>query len=170
VGLLPDGFTAQCPWCADTYKPVLLSMVKEKSEVDKQYSDENGEREVRADLVPEAPEYDLDLNGKQEEGKQENESIIIIPEFLVVLFVRIDAGKDRQQCDKTGHDEGDEKQPPELRHVAVNLAGSVPVRGDVIRSSRVDGEGQGECDDEYSDDSDPDEFHISLLGINPAIR
>ncbi len=93
-----------------------------------------GKREVRADLVPDTPENNLDLDGQHEKDKQENESLVIVPEFLVILFVRVDAGKNGQQSDKAGHDEGDEKESPELRHVAVSLAGSVPVRYDAIRS------------------------------------
>jgi hypothetical protein len=145
-------------------------MVKEKSEVDEKYPDENGEREVRADLEPDTPENNLDLDGQQEEGKQENESVVIVPEFLVILFVRIDAGKDYQQRDKAGHDERDEKEPPELRHIPVSLAGSIPVRYNAIRSCGIDGNGKGEGDNEDSNDCNPDEFHTSLFEINLAIK
>ena len=170
MGLLPDCFTAHCPGSAYTHKPVLLCMIEKKSDVDEKHPDENREREVRADLVPDAPEYNLDLDGQHEEDKQENESIVIIPEFLVVLFVWIDAGKNCQQGDKAGHDEADEKESPELRHGAVSLTGSVPVRYDAIGSCRVDSYGNGEGNTQSGNDCQPDKIHTTLLGSDPVIR
>ena len=52
MGLLPDRLTAQCPWRADTHKPVLLRVTEEESDVDEEAPDENGKRKVRADPVP----------------------------------------------------------------------------------------------------------------------
>jgi len=144
-------------------------MPEKKSDVDEEHPDEEGKREVRADLVPAAPEYDLDLDSKEEEDKKENEPVIIVPEFLVILFVWIDAGKNSQQGDKARHDKGDEKESPELRHVSVSLTGSVPVRYDMIRNCWIDGDGKGEGDNEGGNNCQPDMFHTSLLGIDPII-
>jgi len=52
---LPDCFTAQRPGCADTNKPVLFSMIEEKSDIDEESPDEKRKGDVRADLVPDAP-------------------------------------------------------------------------------------------------------------------
>ena len=145
-------------------------MPEKKPDVDEEDPDKNGKCEIRADLVPDTPEYDLDLDGQHKKDKQKNEPLVIVPEFFVILFVRVDAGENGEQGDKTRHDKGDEKESPELRHVSVSLAGSVPVRYDAIRSCWIDGDGKGEGKNEAGNNCKPDEFHISLLGIDPVRR
>lgn len=113
--LLPDCCTAQRPGCPDTNKPVLFRVPEKKSDIDEEPPGKEGKREVRADLVPGAPEYDLDLDRQHEEDKKENEPLVPVPEFLVILFVRVNAGKNSEQGDKAHHNKGDEKESPELR-------------------------------------------------------
>ena len=70
MGLVPDLFTAQRPRCPYSDEPVLLCMFEEKSDVDEQNSEQDGKGAVRADLVPDTPEDDLDLDGQQIEDDQ----------------------------------------------------------------------------------------------------
>jgi hypothetical protein len=145
-------------------------MVEKKTDVDEKHPDENGKREVRADLVPYTPENNLDLDGQHEVDKQENKPLVIVPEFLVILFIWVDAGKNSEQSNKSRHDKGDEKESPELRHKPVSLAGSIPVRYDSIRSCGIDGNGKGEGKYEAGNNCQPDKIHTSLLVIDPVIR
>ena len=137
-------------------------MPQKESDIDEEYPDEDRKCEVGADLVPETPEYDLDLDGQHEEDKYEYETLIIVPEVLVIFFMRIDAGKNGKQCDKARHNKGDEEESPEFRQGAVSFTGSVPVRHNAIRSCRVNCDGNSEGYNEAGNNCKPDEFHISL--------
>ncbi len=98
MSLVPDLFTAQRPRCPYSDEPVLVCMSEEKSDVYEQNPEQDGKGTVRADLVPDIPEDDLDLDGQQVEDEQENEPLVVISEFLIILFERIDAGN----CHKQG--------------------------------------------------------------------
>ncbi len=117
----------QCPRRSDSYEPVLFRVFEEESDIDEQYSEKEGKSTIRTDLVPDAPKDNLDLYSQKIENEQENESLIIVPELLVILFEGVDEGNTCKQGNARDHNKGDETNSPELRHVSVSLAGSIPV-------------------------------------------
>jgi hypothetical protein len=65
-------------------------MFEKKPEIDKEDPKKDGKCAVRADLVPDTPEDDLDLDSQQVKDKQENEPLVIVPELLIIIFERVD--------------------------------------------------------------------------------
>ena len=87
-------------------------MADKKSDVDEERADKEGKCQVRADMEPDAPQDNLDLDCQQEEDEQEDEALIVVPEFRVIVFIRIDAGKNGKQSDTGSHNDRDEAKPP----------------------------------------------------------
>ena len=134
-------------------------MPEQEPQVDEQCAKEDRESEVRADLVPHVPEDHLGLYREQVEDTQENEAVVIVPEFLIILFERIDPRKKGKQGNAPDHDEGNEKEAGDFIHGPVSLAGRVPVRRDHIRKGRVSGSGRQDRNDNARNYGEPDEFH-----------
>ena len=87
-------------------------MPDEKTEIDDEYSGQDGERQVRAYRVPGIPEDHLELDHQHVDDEQEDKTIVIPLEFLIVLPERVDAGEDREQPGKTRHDKGNDGKAP----------------------------------------------------------
>jgi hypothetical protein len=74
-------------------------MFEKKPKIDKKNPEKDRKCAVRADLVPDTPEDNLDLDSQQVKDKQEYEPLVIVPELLIILFERVDT----RDHSKEGH-------------------------------------------------------------------
>jgi hypothetical protein len=93
----------------------------------KQYSKQNGKCSVRTDLVPDAPENNLDQYVQHIKNENEDESLVIIPEFLVILFKRFDELNNNKQGDTTDRYEGDKTDSPRTLTYTISLTSTIPI-------------------------------------------
>jgi len=77
-------------------------MLYQKTDVDEQDPDHDGHGEVGTYVNPQSPEDDLQLDEEEERRKDKDETLVVVPEFLVIFPVGIDAGKNREIVPKSG--------------------------------------------------------------------
>ena len=102
-------------------------MFYEETESDEKCPHDDRHRQIGTERDPQSPEDDLHLDAEEERRKDQDESLVSILEFLVIVVEGIDAGKDCEQGATTVHKQRYNHEPPEFRQGAVQLTSGIPV-------------------------------------------
>jgi len=165
--LRPYGIAAQRPWRPDPDEPVPLRVLEHDTDIIKEQAAADRERQVRTDFDAAVPQYDLQVHQEQEEAKDHDKAVVIGPKRCYVRFERIDTRDREEEESEPREQQREQEQAPELRHIAVNLAARVPVRGYQLRHLWIDRDTEREREQHQQPD---DQYAFShALHISAAV-
>ena len=142
--LRPHGIAAQRPWRPDPDEPVPLSVFEHDADIVKEQAAADRERQVRTDFDAAVPQNDLQVYQEHKEAKDHDKTVVIGPKRVYVRSERIDTRYREEEESEPREQQREQEQAPEFRHVAVNFAARVPVRGYQLRHLRIDRDAERE--------------------------
>ena len=161
--LHPNGIAAQRPWRPDPDEPVPFRVLEHDPDIVKEQPAANRERQVRTDLDSAVPQNDLQVYQEHKEAEYHDEAIVIRPKRCYVRSERIDTRYREEEEHEPREQQREEEQAPEFRHIAVNLAARVPVRGYLLGHLRIDRDTEREREQHQHQDNKNAFSHALLI-------
>ena len=163
--LLPYGIAAQCPWRPNPDEPVPLRVLEHDPDIVIEQPAADRERQVRADLDAAVPQNDLQVHEEHKEAEDHDKAVVLGLKGCYVRSERIDTRYRQKEEREPREHEREHEQAPELRHIAVNLAARVPVRGYLLGHLRIDRDTEREREQHEHQDNKNAFSHALLISV-----